>query len=52
MRRRARTALTSSARRSAIRNLEELGVVRETTGRKWGRLYVYSEQLRILNDGG
>jgi Fic family protein len=45
------TGLTWPTVRNAIRNLEELGIVRETTGRKWGRLYVYSEQLRLLNEG-
>ena len=45
------TGLTLPTVRNAIQNMEELRIVRETTGRKWGRLYVYSEQLRILNDG-
>ena len=35
----------------SIQHLEELGVVRETTGRQRGRRFVYSEYLNILNRG-
>jgi len=36
---------------SALRHLTILGVARETTGRKYGRIYVYDEYLKILNEG-
>jgi len=29
----------------------KLGIARETTGRNYGRIYVYDKYLRILNDG-
>jgi Fic family protein len=35
----------------ALDNLVALGVVREITGRKRGRLFAYTDQLRILNEG-
>ena len=35
----------------SIQHLEELGIVRETTGRQRGRRFVYSEYLNILNRG-
>jgi len=36
---------------SALKHLTILGVARETTGRKYGRIYVYDEYLKILNEG-
>lgn len=36
---------------AALRRLEDLGMVREITGRKWGRLFAYEEYLGILNEG-
>ncbi len=36
---------------TAIQNLEALGIVRELTGRKRGRLFVYDHYLDILNEG-
>jgi Fic family protein len=36
---------------SAMAHLEELGIVRELTGRARGRTYAYSEYLGILNEG-
>ena len=36
---------------NAIRRLERLGILRETTGKQRGRLYVYDAYLRILNRG-
>ena len=36
---------------SALAHLEELGVVRELTGRARGRTYAYDEYLAILNEG-
>jgi Fic family protein len=35
----------------AIRKLEKLGLVRELTGGKYGRLYAYDGYLTILNEG-
>lgn len=35
----------------SIQHLEELGIVRETTGRQRGRRFVYGEYLKILNRG-
>jgi Fic family protein len=37
---------------SSLRRLEELGIVRETTGRKYGRMFAYQPQLDILNETG
>ncbi len=36
---------------NAIRRLERLGILRETTGRQRGRLFVYDAYLAILNRG-
>jgi hypothetical protein len=36
---------------AAIARLEEAGILRETTGRKRGKLYVYDQYLSILNEG-
>jgi Fic family protein len=35
----------------AITRLEEIGILREVTGRKRGKLYVYDEYLSLLNEG-
>lgn len=35
----------------SIEHLVELGIVREATGRQRGRVFVYSEYLRILSEG-
>jgi Fic family protein len=35
----------------ALEHLAELGIVRETTGRKYGRLYSYEAYLNLLNEG-
>lgn len=37
---------------TALRRLEELNIVRETTGRKYGRMFAYQKQLEILNETG
>ncbi|MCR4340518.1 MAG: Fic family protein [Gemmatimonadaceae bacterium] len=34
---------------SALKSLEEMGIVREITGRTYGRLFAYDRQLEILN---
>jgi Fic family protein len=36
---------------SAVRRLEDAGILREVTGRKRGKLYVYDEYLQRLNEG-
>jgi Fic family protein len=36
---------------AAVRRLEEAGILREVTGRKRGKLYVYDEYLARLNEG-
>ena len=36
---------------NAVRRLESLGILRETTGKQRGRLFVYSAYLDILNRG-
>jgi hypothetical protein len=36
---------------AALGHLEKLGIVREATGRKYGRLYTYINYLKILNEG-
>ncbi len=34
---------------ASLQHLEKLGIVRETTGSKYGRLYAYDRHLQILN---
>jgi Fic family protein len=36
---------------TALGRLETLGIVRERSGRKWGRMYAYGEYLDILGEG-
>jgi Fic family protein len=36
---------------AALGHLQKLGIVTETTGRNYGRLYAYTEYLKILNEG-
>jgi cell filamentation protein, protein adenylyltransferase len=36
---------------AALRHLEELGIVREMTGRNRNRLWAYTQYLSILNEG-
>jgi Fic family protein len=36
---------------ASLKRLEKLGIVRETTGGKYGRLYAYSQYLDILSAG-
>jgi Fic family protein len=43
--------LTSPPVYAAITRLEEAGILREITGRKRGKLYVYDQYLSILNEG-
>jgi ribosomal protein S25 len=35
----------------ALENLVKIGVVRETTGRRRGRIYAYSDYLALLDRG-
>lgn len=35
----------------AIAELQRLGVAAESTGRTWKKIYIYSEYLRLLNEG-
>lgn len=46
-----RANLSFSAASSAMHLLVDLGIVRETTGRRRGRLFAYDECLGILNEG-
>lgn len=43
------TELSIPSVTSALRKLEELAIVREVTGRAYGRLFAYDRQLEILN---
>jgi Fic family protein len=43
--------LTSPTVASSLDRLHELGIVREVTGRRWGRMYAYGAYLDILNEG-
>jgi Mn-dependent DtxR family transcriptional regulator len=36
---------------AALGHLAKLGIVGETTGRKYGRIFAYAAYLRILNEG-
>ena len=36
----------------AVSALQALGIVREITGRKRERIFVYADYLNILNEGG
>ena len=36
---------------AALSRLQKLGIAREITGKKRGRLYVYTEQLKLLDEG-
>lgn len=45
------TELTGPPIYAAFKRLEELGVLRETTGRQRGKVWAYGEYLDILNEG-
>ena len=36
---------------SAMQHLTTLGITRETTGRRYGRIYAYDQYLKLLNEG-
>ena len=44
-------ALSLPTASAAVRNLESLGIIRELTGRRRGRLFVYRRYLDILSEG-
>jgi len=43
--------LTAPTVTASLKHLEKLGIVRETTGGKYARLYAYDKYLKILNEG-
>ena len=43
--------LTHPAVNKSLRKLEEMGIVREITGRQRNRLYLYDTYMNILNEG-
>jgi Fic family protein len=47
----AETGLSNPAVHSGLRRLQEVGILREITGRQRGTVYVYSEYLGLLNAG-
>ena len=46
-----RLGLTEPPVYNAIARLEGAGILREATGRRRGRLYVYDRYLALLNEG-
>ena len=46
-----RTGLSPPTVNTALRELERLGIVEETTGRRRGRVFAYRAYLDILNEG-
>jgi DNA-binding Lrp family transcriptional regulator len=36
---------------NGVHRLQDAGILREATGRRRGRLYVYDEYLQLLNEG-
>ncbi len=44
-------ALTHPAVNNSLRKLEEMGIVREITGRQRNRLYIYDAYMAILSEG-
>jgi hypothetical protein len=43
--------LTAPTVTAAVGHLEKLGIVREATGRNYGRLYTSENYLKILTEG-
>jgi Fic family protein len=43
--------LSQPAITNAMQALQELKMVKETSGRNWNRIYVYSSYLRIMTEG-
>lgn len=46
-----KTQLSPSTVNACLRELEQLGIVKEVTGQKRNRLYSYLEYIRIMNEG-
>lgn len=46
-----KTQLSPATVNSCLRELEQLGIVKEVTGQKRNRLYSYLEYIRIMNEG-
>ena len=46
-----RTRLTITTVNKSIIELEQLGIIKETTGRKRNRIYAYTEYISILDEG-
>ena len=47
----SQTGLSMPTATKAIQALEDEGLVRETTGRRRGRIYMYREYMDIMNEG-
>jgi Fic family protein len=47
----SRTGLSRPAVGAALVRLQDLGIVREVTGRRWGRVFAYGEYLDVLSEG-
>ncbi len=48
---RAETGMSIPAITRGLEALEQIGIVREMTGRRRGRVYAYDQYLRLLNEG-
>jgi DNA-binding transcriptional regulator GbsR (MarR family) len=48
---RDKTGLSLTTIGTSLERLEELGIVKELTGRKRNRLYAYSQYISIMNQG-
>jgi Fic family protein len=46
-----KTQLSAATVNACLRELEQLGIVKEVTGQKRNRLYSYAEYIRIMNEG-
>ncbi|MYJ87407.1 MAG: Fic family protein, partial [Rhodobacteraceae bacterium] len=46
-----KTGLSPATVNACLRELEQLGIVKEKTGQKRNRLYSYGEYIRIMNEG-
>ncbi|MBU1156292.1 MAG: Fic family protein [Proteobacteria bacterium] len=46
-----KTGLSAPAVTNALKNLENLGIITEITGRSYGRVYAYSKYIAILGEG-
>jgi Fic family protein len=44
-------SLTAPTIGTTLGRMEELGIIREVTGRRWGRMYAYGDYLDILSEG-